>query len=183
MSGSSATRRRAPKRATVRSTTARSLTRRKLHGHRTTPFVGLLALVAVLCLGGLVMVLSASSVAALDQLGDSYYFFKRQLVWLLIGTVAMVATMRLDYRTWRRFALPAVIIAIIALLLVLVPQIGISVNGSRAVARRRTVRDSSPPNWPSWPFCCSAPICSPAAAPEWPRPISPSGRCWRSPPC
>ncbi|MFA9564670.1 MAG: FtsW/RodA/SpoVE family cell cycle protein, partial [Acidimicrobiales bacterium] len=136
MSGSSATRRPAQKKrsrstgGSLRSTT-RARTRHRLHGHRTGPFVGLLTLVTILCLGGLVMVLSASSVAALDDLGDSYYFFKRQLLWLVIGAVAMVATMRLDYRTWRRFALPIAIIAVIALLLVLIPQIGISVNGSR----------------------------------------------------
>ena len=137
MSSGSTTARRAPKGRTRGAGSSRrtSGSRRsllgRLHGHRTVPFVGLLALVAVLCLGGLVMVLSASSVAALDELGDSYYFFKRQLVWLLIGTVAMVAIMRLDYRTWRRYALPAVVVAVVALLLVLIPQIGISVNGSR----------------------------------------------------
>lgn len=136
MSGSSATRRPAQKKrsrstgGSLRSTT-RARTRHRLHGHRTGPFVGLLTLVTILCLGGLVMVLSASSVAALDDLGDSYYFFKRQLLWLVIGAVAMVATMRLDYRIWRRFALPIAIVAVIALLLVLIPQIGISVNGSR----------------------------------------------------
>ncbi len=85
----------------------------------------------VLGLGGLVMVLSASSVAALDEFGDSYYFFKRQLIWLVVGAVTMVAIMRLDYRVWRRFAGPAVVVALIALGLVLIPQIGVAVNGSR----------------------------------------------------
>lgn len=137
MSGSSATRRPGQKSRSrsagrsLRSTTSKARTRRRLHGHRTAPFVGLLTLVTILCLGGLVMVLSASSVAALDELGDSYYFFKRQLLWLAIGAMAMVATMRIDYRTWRRFALPVVVVAVLALLLVLIPQIGISVNGSR----------------------------------------------------
>ena len=53
-------------------------------------FVLLLALVVVLNLIGLVMVLSASSVTSLYEYGSSWYQFKRQLLWVALGLVALV---------------------------------------------------------------------------------------------
>src|SRR4051812_24787758 len=63
----------------------------------------LLGLVALLCVFGSMMVLSASSVDALRNYGSSWLFFKRQLVWLVVGTGAMWFTIRLDYRAWRQW--------------------------------------------------------------------------------
>jgi cell division protein FtsW len=63
--------------------------------HKTLPrpptYVILCATVAVLNIVGLVMILSASSVAALSDYGSSWYFFDRQLVWAIGGAVAFVA--------------------------------------------------------------------------------------------
>ena len=56
---------------------------------RSSAYVGLLAIVAVLNLLGLVMVLSASSVVALDDYGSSWYVVMRQAMWLGLGTVAL----------------------------------------------------------------------------------------------
>ena len=52
---------------------------------RPPSYVVLCATVAVLNIVGLVMILSASSVAALSDYGSSWYFFNRQLVWALLG--------------------------------------------------------------------------------------------------
>ncbi|MBW3615671.1 MAG: putative lipid II flippase FtsW [Actinobacteria bacterium] len=79
---------------------------------------------------GLVMVLSASSVQALRVHGSSWYFFNRQLAWVSIGTAAMVMTSRIDYRLWRRLALPLLALSLVLMGLVLVPGIGIRVSGS-----------------------------------------------------
>ena len=46
----------------------------------------LVVLVAILCLIGVVMVLSASSIVSLQQFGSPWHFFERQLMWLAIGT-------------------------------------------------------------------------------------------------
>ncbi len=52
---------------------------------------GLLCLVVgLLCLLGLMMVLSASSVEALHSYGGAWMFFQRQILWLAVGTVALV---------------------------------------------------------------------------------------------
>jgi cell division protein FtsW len=97
---------------------------------RPATFVLLLALTGVLDVVGLVMVLSASSVEALAQYGSSWVFFERQLMWVALGAVALVVTMRVDYRRWRRHARPMLAFAVVLLLAVLVPHIGVSVNGS-----------------------------------------------------
>src|SRR6478752_8247580 len=76
--------------------------------HRALPrpasYVVLCATVTVLNIVGLVMILSASSVAALSDYGSSWYFFNRQLLWAIVGALAFVFAARLDYRRWRSAA-------------------------------------------------------------------------------
>jgi cell division protein FtsW len=90
----------------------------------------LLGVVTVLCVIGLVMVLSSSSVEALRNYGSAWLFFKRQLLWLAVGTGALTLTSRIDYRTWRRFTVPMLAGCAALLVLVLVPNVGITVSGS-----------------------------------------------------
>ena len=88
----------------------------------------LAAIVMVLNLFGLVMVLSASSVTSLADNGDSWSYFNRQLVWVALGTVAMVATMNIDYRLWPRISW--LVYGGVLVLLVAVLAVGVNVNGS-----------------------------------------------------
>lgn len=98
---------------------------------RTPAFVVLCATVAVLNVVGLVMILSASSVAALSNYGSSWHFFNRQVVWAVGGAVAFAVAARVDYRRWRRLS-PWLLLAAAGLLAaVLVPGIGVMVDGSR----------------------------------------------------
>jgi cell division protein FtsW len=97
---------------------------------RSKTFVGLLAVITSLNLLGMVMVLSASSVTALDGYGSTWYFALRQAIWLVTGTVAGIAVMRIDYHRWRKWALPGVIGSVVLLALVLVPGVGMNVNGA-----------------------------------------------------
>ncbi|HUR18018.1 MAG TPA: putative lipid II flippase FtsW [Acidimicrobiales bacterium] len=90
----------------------------------------LAAIVGVLCLIGLVMVLSASSVLALREYGTSWLFFGRQVLWLAVGVGALVVTARVDYHRWRRLALPMLLASLGLLALVLVPGVGITAGGS-----------------------------------------------------
>jgi cell division protein FtsW len=99
-------------------------------GSGPSAYVLLLGLVAVLCVVGLVMVLSASSVEALKAYGSAWYFFERQVLWVGLGAGAMLLAARVDYRRWGTLALPLLVVSVAALLLVLVPGFGISVNGS-----------------------------------------------------
>jgi len=93
-------------------------------------FVLLLLVIGALTVIGLVMVLSASSVQALRTQGSSWYFFNRQLLWVALGTAALIATSRVDYRLWRRIAIPVLGVSMAMMVLVLVPGVGVRVSGS-----------------------------------------------------
>ena len=90
----------------------------------------LAVVVAVLCLIGLVMVLSASSVQALREDGSSWLYFRRQVLWILAGSTALVVAARIDYHRLRRWGTPLLGLSVGLLVLVLVPGVGITVGGS-----------------------------------------------------
>src|SRR4029450_2584133 len=90
----------------------------------------LLAVACALLVVGLVMVLSASSVFALARQGDSYAYFKRQLLWVVAGVVVMLVVSRIDYRIWRRLGTPLVVVATAGLVYVLVHPSAVSAYGS-----------------------------------------------------
>jgi len=113
----------------LRARLARGRTRRAQP--RPPAFVVVVATVLVLNIVGLVMILSASAVSALSAYGSSWYFFNRQLTWALAGAAAFVVTSRLDYRTWIRLTPGVYIATIVALGVVLVPSVGIEVDGAR----------------------------------------------------
>ncbi|MDP1819288.1 MAG: putative peptidoglycan glycosyltransferase FtsW, partial [Acidimicrobiales bacterium] len=97
---------------------------------RSTTFAGLLVVIALLNLLGLVMVLSASSVSALDTYGSSWYIAMRQGMWLCAGVGMCLVVVRVDYHRWRRWSLPALALSGVLLALVLVPGVGMNINGS-----------------------------------------------------
>ena len=67
-------------------------------GTRSSTAVLLVATVVVLNVVGVVMVLSASSVASLTDYGSPWYFFFRQIMWTALGLGAFVFAIRFDYR-------------------------------------------------------------------------------------
>ncbi len=99
---------------------------------RPSDFVLLAVVVAVLNIIGLVMVLSASSVQSLQESGSTWSYFLRQATWLALATAALVCTLRVDYRHWRRPALPLLVVSTMLLVAVLHPAIGTEVNGARS---------------------------------------------------
>lgn len=96
---------------------------------RRTTFL-LLGSTAFLVLGGLVMVLSASSVSAYTQYGDSFVFFQRQATYAAAGVGALLLTSRMRYRAWQRLAVPLLALTVALLALVLHPTAGVSAYGS-----------------------------------------------------
>lgn len=92
--------------------------------------IGLLVTIFVLLAMGLIMVLSASAPSALTYEGDSYFYFKSQLINAIIGIVGMIVISFVDYRIYKKFSMIAIIVAIVLLVLVLVPGIGQTVKGA-----------------------------------------------------
>ena len=93
-------------------------------------FVAMAFLVAVFNLLGLVMVMSASSVVALDEFGSPWYIVSRQAAWATVGAVVMILVARVDYHRWRRYASPLLLGSLLTLALVLVPGLGTEANGA-----------------------------------------------------
>jgi cell division protein FtsW len=89
-----------------------------------------LGAVALLLVVGVMMVLSASSVNAYVNYDDSYYYVKRQLLFLGVGVVGAVVMMKLPIATLRALGWTAVALAAVLLILTYTP-LGISVNGNR----------------------------------------------------
>jgi cell division protein FtsW len=80
---------------------------------------------------GLVMVYSASSVYALGRFGSDTHFALRQLVYLGVGLVALLVAMRLDYRVLAKWSRPLLLAAVVLLIVVLVPGLGVRVGGAQ----------------------------------------------------
>ena len=97
---------------------------------RSGTFWLLITLVSVLCLTGVVMILSASSILSLRQFGSPWHFFLRQVMWLSIGGAGFFVAMRVDHSWWRRVS-PLLMLGSIGLLFaVLIPGIGVKAAGA-----------------------------------------------------
>jgi len=79
---------------------------------------------------GLVMIYSSSFARALYETGDSAYYFKRQLVFSLLGAGELMAVSRIRPELLRKLAFPILGASVLLLILVLVPGIGQSENGA-----------------------------------------------------
>lgn len=90
----------------------------------------LLSLIVGLNLFGLVMVLSASSVQGAEE-GSTWGYFTRQLAWLGLGCVALLVMLGIDYRRWRPLAPFLYATSVVLLIVVLLPGIGVDVNGAQ----------------------------------------------------
>jgi cell division protein FtsW len=86
--------------------------------------------VVVLTMGGLVMVLSASSVSAFAEFGSSFLFFKRQLMYAVFGGLLAAGASRLRYQVWRTAWPPLLAVTVVLLVLVLHPAVGRTAGGA-----------------------------------------------------
>ena len=103
----------------------------RLQHDMATLDTGLLMAVLAAVSIGLVMVASASVNFAHEQQADQLFFFKRHLFYLGLGLALAVVVMRIPLLTWYRLSPLLLLGSIVLLGLVLVPGIGVSVNGSR----------------------------------------------------
>ena len=93
--------------------------------------ITLLVVTLILVTVGVVMLFSTSSLQARDKYGDANYLLKRQLVWMTLGGVFCAAMAATPYPRLRALAKPALIIAVVFLVCVLIPHVGIKVSGAR----------------------------------------------------
>lgn len=107
-----------------------------VNGRRLLPMYdpALLFVIALIAAMGIVMVFSATiSTAEVSRLTgfDALYFLKRQLVYLAGGVLAGMLVFQVEMRLWQKAAPWIFLVAMLLLVLVLIPGIGLRVNGAR----------------------------------------------------
>ena len=95
----------------------------------------LIGTVAALLLVGLVMVASASIGIAEKETGHAFYYFQRQVVYVLAGLLAAALGVLVPTRIWEKYSIYLLGGAFVLLLLVLIPGLGYEVNGARRWVR------------------------------------------------
>ncbi|HWL89904.1 MAG TPA: putative lipid II flippase FtsW [Actinomycetota bacterium] len=90
----------------------------------------LLAPTALLTVIGLVMILSAGSISAVEGYGTSFWYFNRQTLYAAAGLIGLVVTARVPYWFWRRAAIPLLLALVPVMLLTLHPALGTSLYGA-----------------------------------------------------
>ncbi|MBQ8653540.1 MAG: putative lipid II flippase FtsW [Clostridia bacterium] len=92
----------------------------------------LLAVLVMLLLTGLLVLFSATYYNAQDA-GDPFGEVRRQLIGVGLGAAAMLVTSRIPYRFWQDtwVVVGALAVSAVLLVLVIIPGVGVYVNGSR----------------------------------------------------
>ncbi|MBU9712422.1 stage V sporulation protein E [Evansella tamaricis] len=99
---------------------------------KTAPDILLITATLSLLVIGLIMVYSASTVWAQYNFGDSFFFLKRQLFFAILGIIAMLFMMNIDYWTWRRFTKFLILTCFALLIIVLIPGVGLVRGGAQS---------------------------------------------------
>ncbi len=89
-----------------------------------------MSVVVMMLFLGLLMVFNASSIKAFNAYGQSSHYLLRQLIFAVLGGVALLLFARFNYHWWGKLTLPLVVISIGMLVLVLVPGFGVNVKGA-----------------------------------------------------
>jgi len=86
----------------------------------------LLVLTLLLVAVGVVMVYSSSVIVAQERYHASSFFLKRHLLRALLGLLALMVMMRIDYHRWESLAGLGMFCSLVLLSLVLLPRIGLN---------------------------------------------------------
>jgi cell division protein FtsW len=90
----------------------------------------LLGVTLSLAFFGLVMVFSAGTGIGLTRMQDTFFFARRQAIWLVAGFALMALCAAVDYRRLGKLPAMAWWVSLVMLVLVKVPHIGWSANGA-----------------------------------------------------
>jgi len=90
----------------------------------------LLFTVLILVVFGLIMISSAGVAYSKIRFDDAYYFFKKQLLGVGIGLVALFIFQKIDYRFWRKISLPFFLVSILCLILIFFGDMGSKIYGA-----------------------------------------------------
>lgn len=92
-------------------------------------YLVLVPAILLFCLG-LIAIYSASSYVAAQELGDSYFYLKRQALFGCLGIFFLIAAKNIPPGFYGRLVYPALFVSLILLIAVLIPGIGMKANGA-----------------------------------------------------
>ena len=87
-------------------------------------------LILALVFFGLLMIYDASSFIAFRDFSDKYHYIRDQFTWVILGIVGMITCSFFDYRRLQILAVPVMTAAIMLLILVFIPGIGVYALGA-----------------------------------------------------
>lgn len=91
----------------------------------------LLLTIVGLTVFGLIMVGSASSVVSEQLRSDPFFFLKHQLLYGgILGSIAFLVAYLVPYQTWRYLAVPALLVAVVLLIMVFIPGFQVESGGA-----------------------------------------------------
>ena len=103
---------------------------RRRHGPQGSYDLWLLVALIGLASVGVVMVTSSSIAVADSSHVGSFYYLKKDLLFLALGVVAAGVAMRIELKLLEKYAFPLLGLAVILLLAVFVPHLGMRINGA-----------------------------------------------------
>lgn len=90
-----------------------------------------LFLAIIMLLGiGLVQVYSSSFIFAIESYGDGLYFFKRQLLFVLLSAAVLIGTIHIPFRYIEKYGWALWLVATVGVLGTYIPGLGIRVGGA-----------------------------------------------------
>ena len=98
--------------------------------NRQVDFWLVMTILILLALGTM-MVFSSSSAASYVKFESSFSLLLKQLLWVGIGLFVMLFVSKIDYHFIGKFSMQIFAIAVILIILVLIPGVGISLNNAR----------------------------------------------------
>ena len=88
-------------------------------------------LVTTLLVIGIIMIYSTSSARTTEGAGSMNIIFLKHVAWIIIAITGMLIMMKTDYHYLQRYSMVIFIVALAGLAVVLIPEIGAKINGSR----------------------------------------------------
>ncbi|MFH1662144.1 MAG: putative lipid II flippase FtsW [Candidatus Falkowbacteria bacterium] len=96
------------------------------------PDKSLVITIWIIIIFGMIMLSSASSIIAYTKFGDSYHYFKHQLIGLSIGLVLFYFLSKFNYKNLEKYAFGFLVFSIFLLVLVFIPGLGMDHGKARS---------------------------------------------------
>lgn len=84
----------------------------------------------LLLLVGMVMIFSASAILAQDKYNDTYYFLKKEFVFIIIGFILLFVAKTIPYKRYQKLIYPLLGLTFASLLLTFIPGLSHSAKGA-----------------------------------------------------